>query len=282
MVLFGLLATVIFGWGGAAVINSSIARKEKPIWIVFWRSIIAAPLLLLPLALGCGFHLSVPLMLLALASSVALFAAAFSYYAALGRGVASEVVVLSSTYPLIALVGLVVFWGQIPRPLALAGVVLVVSGALIFNLEGGKLQRPRLGGPFLLSLVAASAWGAWSIFNWWALHYASPGELYLWTSSFAFLLQGPVFLWSRKNGDSLRPGKESMFLLLGAVILTQTAIAAFYFALNSDEPAVAIAASAAYPLATQWILVASGREKLNALRLIATLMIVAGIAIARL
>ena len=276
--LVGLLMIITLGWGAAAFFNSENAKAHRTYKMVFWRPLLAIPLIGIPLLFGASLHPPLQLIVFAILSTSAVLIAASFSYAALKRGTSSEVVALSSTYPLVALILLAVFWGIFPSPTSLVGVVAVVAGIIMLNLKEGRIEIPHSRGPVVFSLAAALAWGAWSICDWQALQYGTPWDLLLWTDLIAVALQSGVYVWARRSGRALRPERKLLLLLALAIVLTQIATVAFYFALSSGDPNIVIAASAAYPLATQWILILLGRERLDFLRLLATGIIVAGVA----
>jgi drug/metabolite transporter (DMT)-like permease len=275
----GLLTLTILGWGGAAVLVADLSKLNPATKIVFWRPVVAAPLMVVPLLFGATLQPPIELVLWALASGLVVVLAAFLYYRALREGVSSGVVALSSIYPLIALLALVLFWGQIPTILAVAGVILIVSGVIIFHLHGRRIDLRESRRTLLLSLGAALAWGAWTIFDWQALQWGSPWDLLLWTGLISLLMSAFVFLWARGRSISLQPNRRLLLGLIAVTVISEIALAAFYFALSVGDPEIAIAASAAYPLATHWILILMKRESADLWRLLATATIVAGVAL---
>jgi drug/metabolite transporter (DMT)-like permease len=169
------------------------------------------------------------------------------------------------------------FWGEIPTPLALTGVLLIVAGVVTFHLHGRKLNLRGSKGTLTLSVGAAVCWGAWAILDWQALQHGSPWDLLLWTDLVSLLISGFVLLWARGKGIPLTPNRRLILGLAAVCLISQISLTAFYFALSIGDPELAIAASAAYPLATHWILILLRRESADIWRLIATGTIVAGV-----
>lgn len=54
----GLLLLILVGWGAAAAANAINAKSAPPLHMVFWRVVLGAPLLLVPILFGADLACS--------------------------------------------------------------------------------------------------------------------------------------------------------------------------------------------------------------------------------
>jgi drug/metabolite transporter (DMT)-like permease len=123
---------------------------------------------------------------------------------ALSMTSATNVAVIDSSAPAVALVLALVVRSERPRPLAIAGSVVAFGGVLGLVLAGGGLGVPNAGD--VLALGSPLAWGA--IYVWMARRAPDPATLLRRTAWFS--LAGAAAL----AGPALLPGPEVLALLV--------------------------------------------------------------------
>ena len=188
-------------------------------------------------------------------------------------GVASGVAALAvATMPLFTLLfGL--FWGQRPRRLELAGILLGVVGIVLLNM-GSNLQTNPYGAALLV--LAAAAWAFGSV---WSRYLPTPPGLM--SSAAQMLMAGLVLMaGSLLSGERIEqlPGWEGWAALLYLVFFgSMIAFSAYLYLLKTVRPAAATSYCYVNPVVAVLLGIVFAGEQIAAEEWWAMLVIVGGV-----
>ncbi len=147
--LFGC-AVAILAWGGAALFDKIAVRGVDPFGAVLVRmAFVTVALLAFCAATGRLRQVAAfpPTVFLCLAASGLLggFLGQAAYYLAIKQAPASQIVPVTATYPVVAVLLAVLFLHERLTPLKAFGVVLVVAGLMLVAGAGARAKPEPVG-----------------------------------------------------------------------------------------------------------------------------------------
>jgi drug/metabolite transporter (DMT)-like permease len=188
-------------------------------------------------------------------------------------GVASGVAALAvATMPLFTLLfGL--FWGQRPRRLELAGILLGMAGIVLLNL-GSNLQGNPVGA--VLLVLASAAWAFGSV---WSRYLPTPPGIM--GSAAQMLVAGVVLLFaSQLSGERLQqlPDWQGWAALLYLVFFgSMVAFSAYLYLLRTVRPAAATSYCYVNPVVAVLLGIVFAGERIHGEEWLAMLVILLGV-----
>ncbi|MGZ4133346.1 MAG: EamA family transporter [Actinomycetota bacterium] len=279
--IYGLTAAV--GWGLADFFAAVGGRRMGSVaTVVVGQAMSAVFMMIVLLASGSSIRpLSAILWVVAL-NGVCTAVAYASHYHALELGPVAVVSPIGAGYVVVGVALAVVFLGERPGPLALAGIAVVVAGAFLVStnldaLRAGLRERPP-GLPW--AIVSAVGFGMAGF----VLAYASKRVGWipaLWASRMAQLVcYTPLFVWRRADIGRLR--RAGAFALGAALLAGATdifGVTVYAAGAVHHDIAIVLASSAVFPLIAVAASVAYLRERLVRNQWAGVVCVVAGLVL---
>jgi drug/metabolite transporter (DMT)-like permease len=280
-VIYGLTAAL--GWGLADFFAAVGGRRMGSIaTVVVGQALSAAFITLVLLASGSSVGPLSAIMWVVGLNGVCTAIAYASHYRALELGPVAVVSPIGAGYAVVGVALAVVFLGERPGPLALAGTAVVVVGAFLVStnleaLRAGLRERPP-GLPW--ALVSAVGFGVAGF----VLAYASKRVGWipaLWASRMAQLVcYTPLFVWRRAEIGRL--GRAGAFALAAALAAGATdilGVTVYAAGAVHHDISIVLASSAVFPLIAVGASVAFLRERLVTNQWAGVLCVVAGLVL---
>jgi drug/metabolite transporter (DMT)-like permease len=280
-VIYGLTAAL--GWGLADFFAAVGGRRMGSIaTVVVGQALSAAFITLVLLASGSSVGPLSAIMWVVGLNGVCTAIAYASHYRALELGPVAVVSPIGAGYAVVGVALAVVFLGERPGPLALAGTAVVVVGAFLVStnleaLRAGLRERPP-GLPW--ALVSAVGFGVAGF----VLAYASKRVGWipaLWASRMAQLVcYTPLFVWRRAEIGRL--GRAGAFALAAALAAGATdilGVTVYAAGAVHHDISIVLASSAVFPLIAVGASVAYLRERLVRNQWAGVLCVVAGLVL---
>lgn len=228
--LVGLLLVVLasLGWSGLDLLRKVLVAKVSSLALLFYLSGGMAPLYLVWVLVDGRMEIPAGYWAPALASIALNTVANLAFFKSVRISPLSLTIPLLSFTPVFATLLAIVVVGEIPTLLQSLGIGLVVAGALVLQLGGGRsvgemlLALVREKGS-LLMLLTALCWSATNSFD--KVAAGAAGEpLHAFILSTGIGVVCFLLLWSRRRIGDLRAAAEAPLALTGALVLGTAAL----------------------------------------------------------
>jgi drug/metabolite transporter (DMT)-like permease len=280
--LLSLGALVLYG---AAQVAQKVSLNDIPASVVVFMSItVSTPISLICLGpyiwTGDIFDVGVVPFILGLMSATFGQLGYYLYLEAAQRGPISIVGSVTSAYPIMVVAVAIIFLGESPGMLQLAGALLVTSSVIILSyIHGGKSRELHPAGQyFTLCMASMLLYGLWGILTKLALDEI---PWLMFVGMYAFVIPPTVYIYIRYKGIKIRHGFPSWSVaFIIAIIATEVGNIGFFFEVNAVANGPA---SIVFPLVASSpvivVLLAYGflKERLTRIEILLVAAVVAGI-----
>ncbi len=203
------------------------------------------------------------------------------YFESILQGKVAIAGTISAGYPVLTVLGAVLFLSESLTALQGFGIVAIMAGMLFISYEPnpnatGAMSRRSL----IFAGLAFFAWGAWSFSSKVAIDMIGPGNIFGFyvISSFAAPL---MYAWFRtmSRGEDVKSDPSKTAWSFGVIALAVNVIGAFAYsyALDSGSASLVVPISSAYPIVTVVLALAILRERVNVGQAIALVGVVTGL-----
>lgn len=226
-------------------------------------------------------HISAWDAVLATTSCVIGISGYLCYFESILEGQVAIVGTISAAYPVLVVIGALLFLGEDLAGLHAVGVVAIIAGVMALSYEPNPGHTTSLSRRSLIfAVLAFFAWGVWSLTSKVAVEAVTAGNMfgfYIISS-----LTAPVlYAWARRVRPAKFNGESPTHLAwgLGGVALALNVLGAFAYtyALESGNASLVVPVTSAYPIVTAILAVAVLKERVTWIQAAALVVVVSGL-----
>lgn len=287
-----LLLLTLLSWGIAGLFDKKALECGSPISIFLAFHLfnwLAVPILLLLLPMVYGtWQLSSGVFLFEGLNAIAALLAYLTYFYAMKRTQASFILGITAGYPILSQLLAVPILGEQLSIGRLLASILVTAGVILIGYSSGE-ERKNLDKRSWLAVLACITistlmWALLGIFEKQALNFGRPLEAYLSLSICKSLLVVAALIYAKPAKVPLKDLKSGMVWRFSwsSAALVAVGNIAYIFALAERPASLVIVATAGYPLIMYIGAIAVLKEKVNVVRILGIIAIVASSVVVEL
>ncbi len=214
------------------------------------------------------------------------------FFSAVRHAGASLAMSIACCYPLVAILGAVVFLGEKLRMTGLAGTLSVIAGLVLVQLSSRRPARAEahdralsdISKGLFLALLTAFFWGLASPFNKWLLETSAlgPGTFNFVRSVSLLVTSWAIWIWQRRTGRKKSLAERGikwtslLYLVAAGVLVLALANFLFTWCLKLASVTLIVPITASSPIFTMIIATRFMKEKLRPIQWIGGLLVVGG------
>lgn len=277
---FLLAVLPIFFWGIAAVLAKVSTPKLNVVRVAILISVIEGAMYFAGyISFRTSVVLSADSILLGLASALIGMVAYLCFYESMIDGQVAVIGTISAAYPVLTVVGALLFLSENLTAYEALGLVAVIFGILGLSYErtpNSQYSIPKRS--LIFALIAFLLWGVWGLTTKIALSMLGPGNVFGFYSISAVGIP-LVYFTLRRNRLSTGEKPSRFIWAAGAAGVASNVLGTliFGFALSLGQAALVVPISSAYPLVTVVLAILLLGEKLNRLQTVALTLVLLGL-----
>ncbi|MFO8062245.1 MAG: EamA family transporter [bacterium] len=203
------------------------------------------------------------------------------FFLAMMTGPVSIVSPIISGYAVISVIGGMVFLGEMPTVMQIAGIALIITGSVTICIEPDRAKRAQSRIWIIWTLLATLCFGIWSLVSKTLAGHVEPWTMTLIFGIIAPFIWAPYIVWRWKKEDAELMDMRGLLPGSLAIVMTIAAAISYYTSLSKLPVSIAAPLTGSHPVFTVLISLTVLKEKFYKFQFVSFAVILTGIYLLR-